>query len=32
MSRVLDNIEPREVFKYFEDISMIPRPSNDEKE
>lgn len=31
MSRVLDNIEPREVFKYFEDISMIPRPSNDEK-
>lgn len=31
MIRVLDNIEPKEVFKYFEDISMIPRPSNDEK-
>lgn len=32
MSRVLGNIEPREVLKYFEDISRIPRPSKDEKE
>lgn len=31
MDRVLSSIEPREVFKYFEDISRIPRPSNDEK-
>ena len=32
MERVLGNIEPREVFKYFEDISKIPRGSGDEKQ
>lgn len=32
MNRVLENIEPKEVLKYFEDISRIPRPSKDEKE
>ena len=31
MKRVLDNIEPKEVLKYFEDISQIPRASKDEK-
>lgn len=31
MDRILNNIEPKEVFRYFEDISRIPRPSNDEK-
>ncbi len=32
MNRVLGNIEPKEVFKYFEDISRIPRPSKNEKQ
>lgn len=32
MSRVLENIEPKEVFKYFEDISKIPRASKEEKQ
>lgn len=32
MNRVLENIEPKEVFKYFEDISRIPRPSKKEKQ
>lgn len=32
MSRVLENIEPKEVLKYFEDISKIPRASKEEKQ
>lgn len=32
MSKVLQNIEPTEVFKYFEEISSIPRESGNEKE
>lgn len=32
MSRVLENIEPKEVLKYFEDISKIPRTSKEEKQ
>ena len=24
---VLENLEPKEVFHYFEEISQIPRPS-----
>lgn len=29
---ILKNIEPKEVFKYFEEISMIPRGSGNERE
>jgi len=29
--RVLDNIEPKEVWYWFEEISRIPRPSGEEK-
>lgn len=32
MSRVLENIEPKDVLKYFEDISKIPRASKEEKQ
>lgn len=32
MNRVLENIEPKEVLKYFEDISKIPRASKEEKQ
>lgn len=32
MDRVLNSIEPKEVLKYFEDISQIPRGSKNEKE
>ena len=32
MDRVLHNIEPKEVLKYFEDISQIPRGSKNEKQ
>ncbi|WP_138207426.1 aminoacyl-histidine dipeptidase [Haloimpatiens lingqiaonensis] len=31
MSRVLDNLNPKEVFFYFEELSKIPRGSGDEK-
>jgi dipeptidase D len=31
MSNVLNNLEPKEVFKYFEEISQIPRCSGNEK-
>lgn len=31
MSNILNNIEPREVFKYFGEISQIPRCSGNEK-
>lgn len=30
--RILENIEPKVVFKYFEEISEIPRESENEKE
>lgn len=30
--RILENIEPKEVFYYFEEISKIPRGSGNEKE
>lgn len=29
--RVLENVEPREVFRFFEDLTQIPRPSHHEK-
>ncbi len=29
--RVLENLEPNEVFYYFEEISKIPRPSYHEE-
>ncbi len=29
--RVLENLEPKEVFRFFEEISQIPRPSYQEK-
>lgn len=29
--RVLENIQPADVFKYFEEISNIPRGSGDTK-
>lgn len=32
MERVLQNIEPKEVLKYFEEISRIPRASKEEKQ
>ncbi|MFL0194733.1 aminoacyl-histidine dipeptidase [Clostridium sp. WILCCON 0269] len=32
MIRVLQDIEPAEVFKYFEELSSIPRESGNEKE
>ena len=31
MSNVICNLEPKLVFKYFEEISQIPRGSKDEK-
>ncbi|MFD3156006.1 aminoacyl-histidine dipeptidase [Haloimpatiens sp. FM7330] len=31
MSRVLENLQPNEVFKYFEDLTRIPRGSGNEK-
>lgn len=30
--RILTNIEPKQVFKYFEDLTFIPRESGNEKE
>ena len=30
--KILQNLEPKEVFKYFEEISQIPRGSGNEKE
>ena len=32
MSEILSNLQPREVFHYFEEISKIPRESGNEKE
>ncbi|MCL2610349.1 MAG: beta-Ala-His dipeptidase [Defluviitaleaceae bacterium] len=32
MTRVLENVNPKNVFKFFEDISAIPRPSKHEDE
>ncbi|QZY54442.1 aminoacyl-histidine dipeptidase [Crassaminicella profunda] len=32
MKNVLQNVEPKEVFRYFEEISKIPRGSGNEKE
>lgn len=32
MDRILENIEPKEVLKYFEEISKIPRASKNEKQ
>ncbi len=32
MNKVLDNIDPIEVFEHFENISKIPRPSKQEKQ
>ena len=29
--KILQNLEPKEVFKYFEEISNIPRGSGNEK-
>ena len=31
MGRVLENLEPKEVFRFFEELSEIPRPSYKEK-
>lgn len=31
MSNILNNLKPYEVFKYFEEISNIPRGSGNEK-
>nr|WP_027870639.1 aminoacyl-histidine dipeptidase [[Eubacterium] cellulosolvens] len=31
MGRVLENLEPKEVFRFFEELSEIPRPSYHEK-
>lgn len=31
-NRVLQNIEPREVFRYFEDLTRIPRESGNERQ
>lgn len=31
MSRVLENVNPKKVFEFFEDLSQIPRGSGDEK-
>lgn len=31
-NRILNNIEPADVFKYFEDLTFIPRESGNEKE
>jgi dipeptidase D len=30
MSRILENLEPKQVWQYFEDICQIPRPSKKE--
>ena len=30
--RLLTNVEPVDVFKYFEDLTFIPRESGNEKE
>lgn len=30
MSRILENLEPKQVWRYFEDICQIPRPSKKE--
>ncbi len=32
MSRVLENLQPKEVFYYFEELSKIPRGSGNERE
>lgn len=32
MERILEHIEPQEVFSYFEDLTRIPRQSGNEKE
>jgi dipeptidase D len=32
MSNIVNNLEPREVFKYFEEICQIPRCSGNEKD
>ena len=32
MKNVLDGLQPQLVFKYFEEISQIPRGSGNEKE
>ncbi|WP_058485070.1 aminoacyl-histidine dipeptidase [Defluviitalea phaphyphila] len=32
MKRILEGLEPKSVFKYFEEISQIPRGSGNEKE
>ena len=31
MERILDDVEPKLVFKYFEDLTRIPRDSGNEE-